>query len=167
MKFPDAESLPPVNDLRVVRLRAELWVAAQVLKGNDLEHVKALVGELVQYFDMDSPVTEPPPAVPWGPEVKKEIEQAAVVAVEAPRVPDPTTESLADRTAELERLRNSATTAAAVVADAQASSNRYLEARRVAEAESTRLRAVLRRIAEGGRHLDAAAMAQDALGPEA
>lgn len=213
-KFPDAESLPAVNDLRIVRLRAEMWTAVQITNGNDLEHLKALVGELVQFFDVASPVSEPPPAVPWGPDVKSDIENAAIdmavtdaaaataIAREyeghpqtAPttrlptpagghaaarhtgfaystslptpgsatdgsvRVPDPTTESIAERTAELVRLR-------AVIGDAQAASNRDLEAKRTAEAEATRLRAVLRRISEGGRHLDAAVMARDAIGPD-
>lgn len=180
-KFPDAESLPAVNDLRIVRLRAEMWTAVQITKGNDLEHLKALVGELVQFFDVASPVSEPPPAVPWGPDVKSDIENAAIdmavtdaaaataIAREptpgsatdggSVRVPDPTTESIAERTAELVRLR-------AVIGDAQAASNRDLEAKRTAEAEATRLRAVLRRISEGGRHLDAAVMARDAIGPD-
>ena len=43
--FPDAESLP-VPSPSVMGLRVELYGAMQVLKGNDLENLKALIGEL-------------------------------------------------------------------------------------------------------------------------
>lgn len=53
MYFPDAEQLPAPTDPRIVRLRVELYTAAQTLKGNELENFKALIGEIASMVGQD------------------------------------------------------------------------------------------------------------------